>query len=246
MSLQTVLIIIGCIVIGLVYVATRVATRKSIDKNKVSLVQTPEDKELFGDSHEEALLNEGHIQAQLDLELSEDPQLGLFDSADGAPQYLSESEELIDKDEMIETLPLDDSQILKVFLRPEEEEIFRGMDILRSLNHVGMTFGEMGIFHKVVEDDSGVVETLFSAANMYEPGSFNLQKIEAERCRGLVFFMELPTMIDDGVALETFLTTTEQVAKILDGTVYKTPKELMDDDFLDALRLKTNFIIDNE
>ena len=147
---------------------------------------------------------------------------------------------------MIETLPFDDSQILKVFLRPKEEEIFRGMDILRSLNHVGMTFGEMGIFHKVVESDSGIVETLFSAANMYEPGSFNLQKIEAERCKGLVFFMELPTMIDDGVALETFLTTTEQVAKILDGTVYKTPKELMDDDFLDALRLKTNFIIDND
>ena len=53
-------------------------------------------------------------------------------------------------------------------------------------------------------------------------------------------------MIDDGVALETFLTTTEQVAKILAGAVYKTPKELMDDDFLDALRLKTNFIIDND
>ena len=63
MSLQTVLIIIGCIVIGLVYVATRVATRKSIDKNKVPFVQTPEDKEVFGDSHEEALLNEGHIQS---------------------------------------------------------------------------------------------------------------------------------------------------------------------------------------
>ena len=246
MSLQTVLIIIGCIVIGLVYVATRVATRKSIDKNKVPFVQTPEDKEVFGDSHEEALLNEGHIQSQLDLELSEDAQLGLFDSADGAPQSLSESEELIDKNEVLETLPLDDPQILKVFLRPKEEEIFRGMDILRSLNHVGMTFGEMGIFHKVVENDSGIVETLFSAANMYEPGSFNLQKIEAERCRGLVFFMELPTMIDDGVALETFLTATEQVAKVLEGAIYKNPKELLDDDFLDALRLKTNFIIDND
>ena len=151
MSLQTVLIIIGCIVIGLIYVATRVATRKSIEKNKASFVQTAEDQEIFGDSHKEALLNEGHIQSQLDLELSEDPQLGLFESTDDTPQYLSESEELIDKNEAIETSPLDDPEILKVFLRPKEEEIFRGMDILRSLNHVGMTFGEIGIYHKVVE-----------------------------------------------------------------------------------------------
>ena len=58
--------------------------------------------------------------------------------------------------------------------------------------------------------------------------------------------MELPTVIDDGVALETLLTTTERLAKLLDGLVYKTPEELMDTDFLDALRLKTNFIIDND
>ena len=117
MSLQTVLIIIGCIVIGLVYVATRVATRKSIDKNKVHLSsKLLKIKRFLVTLMKIALLNEGHIQSQLDLELSEDPQLGLFESADGAPQYLSESEELIDKDEVIETLPLDDSEILKVFL----------------------------------------------------------------------------------------------------------------------------------
>ena len=58
--------------------------------------------------------------------------------------------------------------------------------------------------------------------------------------------MEIPTIIDDGVALETLLTTAERVAKLLGGMVYKTPIDLMDDDFLDALRLKTNFIIDND
>ena len=120
------------------------------------------------------------------------------------------------------------------------------MDILRTLNHVGMAFGEMGIFHKTIENDSSSVETLFSAANMFEPGSFNLQKIESEICRGLVFFMELPTAVDDGIALETLVTTTERVAKLLDGVIYKTPSELLDTDFLDALRLKTNFIIDND
>ena len=246
MSLQTVLIIIGCIVIALVYVATRVTTRKSIDKNRPPFVENAEDQEFFGDSHEETLLNEGHIRSQLDLDLSEDPQLGLFESTDGASQYVSESEDLTDKNEVIETPSQDDTKILKVFLKPKEEELFLGMDILRSLNHVGMTFGEMGIFHKIVENDSGTLETLFSAANMFEPGSFNLQMIETEQCRGLVFFMEIPTIIDDGVALETLLTTTDRVAKLLGGMLYKTPNDFMDDDFLDALRLKTNFIIDND
>ena len=103
----------------------------------------------------------------------------------------------------------------------------------------------MGIFHKEVEGDDKIVETLFSAANMFEPGSFNLQQIETEKCLGLVFFMKLPTRIDDGVALETLLTTTGRVAKLLHGDLYKTPEETLDDDFLDALRLKTNFIVDN-
>ena len=54
----------------LIYVATRVATRK-YRKNKASFVKTA-GQEIFGDSHKEALLNEGHIQSQLDLELSKD------------------------------------------------------------------------------------------------------------------------------------------------------------------------------
>lgn len=246
MSLQTVLLIIGCIVIALIYVATRVAARKSLNKDKASFGEPVEDKESIKDTDGEALFDERQLQSQLDLKLSEDPQLGLFESTDDDFQHPPESEDLIEKDEESEAFPLDGPEILKIFLKPVAGEIFQGMDILRSLNHVGMTFGEMGIFHKIIESDRDVMQTLFSAANMFEPGSFNLQKIEAEHYKGLVFFMALPTIIDDGVALETLITTMERVAKLLGGAVYKTPDELIDDDFIDALRLKTNFIIEND
>ncbi len=246
MSLQTVLIIIGSIVIALIYIATRLTFRASMDKNKASFSKTVEEREFVGSSEGDILTDERHIQSQLDLELSEDPQLGLFESSESNSQCLSEPVDLTEENETIETFPQDGPEILKVFLKPREGGVFQGMDILRSLNHVGMVFGEMDIFHKTIDDGGKSVKTLFRAANMFEPGSFNLQKIEAENCRGLVFFMELPTVIDDGVALETLLTTTERLAKLLDGLVYKTPEELMDTDFLDALRLKTNFIIDND
>ena len=246
MSLQTVLIIIGCIVVALIYVATRVTSRKSIAKDKASFDETVEEVEFVSGSEEDSLAYESQMQSQLDLELSEDPQLGLFESFEGDSQSLLDPEDLIDEGKVIETLPQADLEILKLFLKPRLGEVFQGMDILRTLNHVGMEFGEMGIFHKTIENDNKSVETLFSAANMFEPGSFDLKKIESENCRGLVFFMELPTAVDDGIALETLVTTTERVAKLLDGVIYKTPDELLDTDFLDALRLKTNFIIDND
>ena len=115
MSLQTVLIIIGCIVITLIYVATKVTTRKSIAKNKASFGETIEEAEFVSDSEEDSLAYENQMQSQLDLKLSEDPQLGLFESFESNSQSLLEREDLIDPDKVIETLPQAELEILKLF-----------------------------------------------------------------------------------------------------------------------------------
>lgn len=245
MSLQTVLIIIGCIVIACIYVASRVATQNSSPKNKAFFGKDFKGTEADLEITLLASSDDVQLESQLDLELSEDPQLGLFEAPEERSNLILEDGQVMSLTDAIETSEQNKEEILQLFLKPSDGEIFQGMDILRSLNHVGMVFGSMGIFHKEVEGDNEIVEILFSAANMFEPGSFNLQQIETERCRGLVFFMKLPSSIDDGVALETLLTTTGQVAKLLHGNLYKTPEETLDDDFLDALRLKTNFIVDN-
>ena len=244
MSLQIVLIIIGCGVVTGVYFSTRLGAKRESDqatKNHIPREITNYDESNINFEFHD-VENQGLEQSQLDLDLIEEQQLGLFETFNPASQEIVEASPNENDNE--EGFP--DSNLLKIYMKPTKDAVFEGPDLLRALNHVGMSYGLMNIFHKNLEGDNGELKILFSAANMFEPGFFDLQAIEAEKCKGLVFFMNIPAMIDDGLALENFLDAIEQVAKTLHGDLYKTPDLELDDDYLDALRLKTNFIIENE
>ncbi|RVT46488.1 cell division protein ZipA [Rheinheimera sediminis] len=106
--------------------------------------------------------------------------------------------------------PANEVLILYVLL-PEGEEI-NGSLLLPLLLTLGFKYGEMNIFHRF-QDNAGSGEVLFSLANMFNPGTFDLEEMEKMNTRGLSLFMTLP---GPGEALQNFNLMHSAAKKLAD------------------------------
>lgn len=83
------------------------------------------------------------------------------------------------------------SEVLILYvLLPENQEL-QGQELLSALTMLGFKYGEMDIFHRH-QDSAGNGEVLFSLANMFNPGTFDIHNMEQLNTRGLSLFMTLP------------------------------------------------------
>lgn len=126
--------------------------------------------------------------------------------------------------------------ILTLYLRPLYGPAFVGPAIVRNANAVGMRHGELQVFHHYGAGDLRTERSLFSLANMFEPGSFNLQRIEAFQTAGLVMFLHLPAALDGPVAFELFLNTAQRLAEGLQGELLSDPKTPLDSASIEHMR----------
>lgn len=92
------------------------------------------------------------------------------------------------------------SEVLILHLGMPEGQTISGAALLPQLLSMGFKFGEMDIFHRH-ENTSGTGVVLFSLANMYNPGTFDIDNMEQTQLRGLSLFMTLPCQ---GDALQNF------------------------------------------
>lgn len=127
-------------------------------------------------------------------------------------------------------------QIITLFLRPSKGQTFAGGKLVRALNGVGMRYGDMQIFHHFGAGELKTKQPLFSVANMFEPGSFELEKIEAFQTAGLALFMQLPAELDGAVAFELFLNTAQRLAEAMGGELLSDPRQSLDSLAIDKMR----------
>ncbi len=107
-------------------------------------------------------------------------------------------------------------RIVSLFVAAREGRSFRGTDLLVATEKVGLEFGDMGIFHRLVDNrpDLGPV---FSVANMVKPGRFDLRAIEHLETAGLGFFMTLPGPLPALDAWDAMLPAAQRLAELLEG-----------------------------
>ena len=67
----------------------------------------------------------------------------------------------------------------------------KGPELLSALLTLGFKYGDMDIFHRH-QDSAGSGAVLFSLANMFNPGTFDLENIDKLSTRGVSLFMTLP------------------------------------------------------
>lgn len=109
-------------------------------------------------------------------------------------------------------------KIVTLYLAARAGAKLHGPDIVVAAEKTGLSYGHMGVFHRLVDNhpERGPV---FSVANIMKPGSFDMANIQAMETPAIAFFLTLPAPVAALDAWETMLPTAQRMAELLDGVV---------------------------
>lgn len=92
---------------------------------------------------------------------------------------------------------------------------FKGDELVLSLRGIGMRHGKFGIFHRY--DGNNENSTIFSAASLVEPGSFDMTNIKEQVLPGISLFLILPGPMEGAEAFDMMMSAARAVAQALNG-----------------------------
>lgn len=109
-------------------------------------------------------------------------------------------------------------RIITLHVVARDGETIAGPELVVAAERSGLTFGDMDIFHRMVD---GYAERgpIFSVVNMMRPGSFDMAAIQDLRTPGVTFFMTLPGPLRAIDAWDTMLPAAQRFADLLDAQV---------------------------
>ena len=106
-------------------------------------------------------------------------------------------------------------KIVTVRIVAREKKSFAGDELILSMRGIGLRHGKFGIFHRY--DGNDETKTVFSAASLVEPGSFDLQNIKGQEIPGISLFLVLPGPVDSVEAFDMMLAAARTLTQSLDG-----------------------------
>ena len=92
---------------------------------------------------------------------------------------------------------------------------FHGDELILSMWGIGLRHGKFGIFHRYDGNDES--RTIFSAASLVEPGSFDLANIKEQQIPGISLFLVLPGPVDGVEAFDLMMAAARALARTMDG-----------------------------
>lgn len=116
--------------------------------------------------------------------------------------------------------------IATLYVVAAEGQQFIGTYVVQHLETLGFQFGEYQIFHRHQHADDPNSPVMFSVANMIQPGTFDLNRIDRFSTVGLVMFMHLPS---DITKMKMMISTAEGLAQSLGGFVLNERQEIFDE-----------------
>ena len=213
-ELRVIIAVIGAIVFALIYFFGRPKKPGQGRRTPWSRDNTDRIEPIFGEAETEL-----PAQGELDVELHE--ELERLGSAIAAKRSEGEPEPgaATPKAPAAGARPAQPiERIVTLFVAARDGETIPGADLVVAAEKAGLTFGDMGIFHRLI---SGKPEAgpVFSMANMVKPGSFDMRGVDELRTPGVSFFMTLPGPLPALDAWETMLPAAQRLAELLDANV---------------------------
>lgn len=106
-------------------------------------------------------------------------------------------------------------KIVTVRIVAREKKSFPGDELILSMRGIGLRHGKFGIFHRY--DGNDETKTIFSAASLVEPGSFDLQNIKGQEIPGISLFLVLPGPVDSVDAFDSMMASARTLTQSLSG-----------------------------
>ena len=142
-----------------------------------------------------------------------EPRLDGGDSFDDDEVVSADAEESAPEEKT--SLPDGPQKIVTVRIVAHEKKSFAGDELVLSLRGIGLRHGKFGIFHRY--DGNDEARTIFSAASLVEPGSFDLQNIKGQEIPGISLFLVLPGPVDSVEGFDMMLAAARALTQSLDG-----------------------------
>ncbi len=122
----------------------------------------------------------------------------------------------IDEDDSSEPVAANAPQkIVTLRLVGHDKKLFQGDELILSMRGIGLRHGKFGIFHRYDGNDES--RTIFSAASLVEPGSFDLANIKDQQIPGISLFLVLPGPIDSVDGFDLMMAAARALSQSLDG-----------------------------
>jgi cell division protein ZipA len=112
---------------------------------------------------------------------------------------------------------------------------FPGSFIMDAMSDAKLEYGDMQIFHYQDAASDGR-RTLFSVANIVEPGTFDPDAMESFSTPGLVLFLTLPGPFDAVRAFDAMVEAARSLANSLKGTVCDATRSVLTNQTIGHMR----------
>ncbi len=123
-------------------------------------------------------------------------------------------------------------RIVTVRVSAVGETRWAGSALMAALENHGLAYGRYQVFHRRQSDG----RTLFCAASLVEPGTFNLARMPEEEFRGLTLFAVLPGPAEPLQTLDALILTAGELAETLHGVVQDSQGVPLSQQRAEALR----------
>jgi cell division protein ZipA len=122
--------------------------------------------------------------------------------------------------------PVNPDQVFSLFVLAPPGVPFRGQLLLGALAAARLEYGDMQIFHRH-ELVNGKRKTLFSVANIREPGTFDPDAMEDFTTQGLALFMQVTPGVDAVWAFEAMVAAGRSLVDSLDGSLCDATRSVL-------------------
>lgn len=236
-TLRLILILVGIALVGAIYLWDRIKSRRreglgrwqdmdnDVEQGRIDPLLS--DDNPFAEGWEVR-----PIQARRDSGAPQESLDGLKGIVALTPDdILEEGMEPVSSASPSDAAPQEEVVILS--LMAPAGDTYNGMQLLDAMELCGLHYGDMGIFHYTDLDSD---QTLFSIANVLEPGSFDINDMGAVETPGLALFMRLPAPIDGEKALLTFVQQAKRLKEQLHGRLTDRQRRELTRETLDELK----------
>lgn len=153
---------------------------------------------------------------------------------------ISHAKRLLKREDQLELFTDEETQveecnttegIVCLHIKAKQGDTFGGEQLLIQLNQAGLRYGEMNIFHYNPDNTNA---PLFSLASAFEPGCFDIDRMDHFNTEGLALFMEAEKQANPSDALDSLLDIAEDLTEKLDGELLDHKWRILTEDQVDT------------
>lgn len=126
--------------------------------------------------------------------------------------------------------------IVSLHIIARDPDKLSGADIRDAVESSGFVFGEMDIYHYLSDAVDSSAAPMFSLADMYEPGYFDIDHMDSFSTRGISVFARFDADNPAVTGFEIMLDTTRKLAGRLDAELLGPDRKPLDAGAVDNIR----------